>query len=126
MTFVSVAVAASSFGVSESTLLRRIRAGDVPAIVERGSWRIPKSALPVANAPAAITEPAGWFTEQTDRFVGLPPLLSPEQVCQITGLGLTAVRTAIRAGDFPVARVGKRKMVVTARLAAMLGLEMVA
>lgn len=50
------------------------------------------------------------------------PTLSVEQAGQLLGMGRVAAYAAANRGDFPVLRIGKRLIVPTAKLLAMLGL----
>ena len=53
----------------------------------------------------------------------LPTVLSVEHGGQLFGLGRTAAYEAVQRGELPVLRFGRRLVVPTARLLAMLGLE---
>jgi hypothetical protein len=50
------------------------------------------------------------------------PVLTVERAGAIIGLGRSAAYDAIRRGDLPSIRIGRRVVVPTARLADMLGL----
>lgn len=51
------------------------------------------------------------------------PVLTPERAGAILGLGRTASYDAIRRGDIPSLRLGRRILVPTAGLRALLGLD---
>ena len=53
----------------------------------------------------------------------LPTILSVEQAGQLFDLGRSAAYEAVERGELPVLRFGRRLVVPTARLLAMLGLE---
>jgi hypothetical protein len=53
----------------------------------------------------------------------LPTILSVEQAGQLFDLGRSAAYDAVKRGELPVLRFGRRLVVPTARLLAMLGLE---
>lgn len=53
----------------------------------------------------------------------LPPLLRMEQACEVLGISRSAGYRAAAAGRIPTLRWGRRVYVPTARLLAMLGLE---
>jgi excisionase family DNA binding protein len=53
----------------------------------------------------------------------LPPTISVEHAGQLLGLGRSAAYEAVRRSELPVLRFGRRMVVPTARVLAMLGLE---
>ena len=68
------------------------------------------------------------MTQNPPRRVRLPdpqeqPTLSIEETAAILQLGRNTVYEAVRSGAVPSIRVGRRYLVPTARLAAMLGLR---
>jgi excisionase family DNA binding protein len=54
---------------------------------------------------------------------GLPTVLTVEQAGRLFGLGRSGSYDAVQRGELPVLRFGRRLVVPTARLLAMLGLE---
>ena len=113
---------AAILGISHSTCLRRIRSGDIPAVAEHGVWRVLASDMP---SQAVATEPVEGDTSRTmlsRRLAELPPLLTAEQVANVTGCGLPAIRTAMRRGDIPTRKVGAKRMVPVVLLGEWLGL----
>lgn len=125
-TFVSIAAAAAALKISESTCLRRVRRGELRAIADGGRWRVYADQLPAEPAPlpGERLDDVSWATSVIRRRLAeLPPLLSPEQVAKLTGLGIDATRSALRAGDIPNRKVGARRMVPAVELARWLGVE---
>ncbi len=53
----------------------------------------------------------------------LPPLLTVEQTVRLTQLGRATVYEALRRGDLPSVRVGRRVLIPTAALMRRLGLD---
>ena len=53
----------------------------------------------------------------------LPPVLTVEQAGRLVGLRRTAAYDAVRRGELPSLTFGRRVLVPTARLLALLGLE---
>ena len=62
-------------------------------------------------------------TAGTDLLAEMPALLSPEQVAELTGLGIEATRSALRAKQIPNHKVGPRRMVSAVELARWLGVD---
>jgi excisionase family DNA binding protein len=58
-----------------------------------------------------------------DEVRQLPPVLSVEQAGQLFGLRRSAAYDAARRGELPTIRFGRRVLVPTGRLLALLGLE---
>lgn len=56
----------------------------------------------------------------TEELRTLPPTVEVDVAADILGLGRTAAYSAARRGELPVIRVGRRIVVSTARLLAML------
>jgi len=54
---------------------------------------------------------------------GLPPTISVEHAGRLLGLGRSAAYEAVRRSELPVLKFGRRMVVPTARVLAMLGLE---
>ena len=98
-------------GFSESTVRRRIDSGELPALVRGGNFRIPRGAVERAAATATATAnvaPASGVDWLGQRLASLPLLLSVEQVAELLGVPVHAVRDATRRGDIPVRRFGRR------------------
>lgn len=53
----------------------------------------------------------------------LPPTLSVEQAGQVLGISRRSAYRAVERGDLPTLRLGRRVLVPTARLLALLGVE---
>jgi excisionase family DNA binding protein len=53
----------------------------------------------------------------------MPPTLTVEQAGQVLGLGRYAAYDAVKRGEIPVLRFGRRLIVPTPALLAMLGLD---
>lgn len=53
---------------------------------------------------------------------GLPPTISVEEAGQILGVSRRSAYRAAESGELPTLRLGRRLLVPTARLLAMLGL----
>jgi excisionase family DNA binding protein len=53
---------------------------------------------------------------------GLPPTITVEHAGRLLGLGRSAAYEAVRRSELPVLRFGRRMVVPTARVLAMLGL----
>lgn len=53
----------------------------------------------------------------------LPPTLSVEQAGQVLGISTRSAYRAVERGDIPTLRLGRRVLVPTARLLALLGVE---
>lgn len=53
----------------------------------------------------------------------LPPILTVEQTAQLLGISRGLAFTAVRAGDIPSIRIGRRILVPRDRLRQMLGLD---
>lgn len=56
----------------------------------------------------------------------LPPTLTVERAGQLLGISRYAAYRAASSGEIPVLRLGRRLVVPTARLLAMLGIELYA
>jgi len=54
----------------------------------------------------------------------LPPTISVPEAGQLLGLGRYAAYDAVKRGEIPVLRFGRRLVVPTARILAMIGLDM--
>jgi hypothetical protein len=54
---------------------------------------------------------------------GLPPTISVERAGRLLGLGRSASYDAVGRGELPVLRFGRRLVVPTPRLLAMLGIQ---
>jgi len=121
--FVSISTAAVAFGISESTCLRRVQRGEVQAVSDAGRWKVLASELPSRPQPTSPSLDGAESARSVlvRRLAELPPLVGPEVVAEITGLGITAVRRAIRNGDIPSRRVGSRRLVPVLLLGEWLG-----
>lgn len=53
----------------------------------------------------------------------LPATLSVEQAAEVLGISRRSAYRAVERGDLPTLRLGRRLLVPTARLLAMLGVE---
>jgi excisionase family DNA binding protein len=53
----------------------------------------------------------------------LPPILTVEQTAQVLGISRGLAFTAVRAGDIPSIRIGRRILVLRDRLRQMLGVD---
>lgn len=53
----------------------------------------------------------------------LPPILTVEQTAQVLGISRGLAFTAVRAGDIPSIRIGRRILVPRDRLRQKLGLD---
>lgn len=53
----------------------------------------------------------------------LPTVLTVERAGQLLGLGRTAAYEAVNRGEIPIIRLGRRVVVPTARVLALLGLH---
>lgn len=53
----------------------------------------------------------------------LPPILTVEQTAKLLGISRGLAFTAVRAGDIPSIRIGRRILVPRDRLRQMLGLD---
>ena len=53
----------------------------------------------------------------------LPPILTVEQTAKVLGISRGLAFTAVRAGDIPSIRIGRRILVPRDRLRQMLGLD---
>lgn len=53
----------------------------------------------------------------------LPPILSVEQTAKVLGISRGLAFAAVRAGDIPSIRIGRRILVPRDRLRQMLGLD---
>ncbi|HEV2889983.1 MAG TPA: helix-turn-helix domain-containing protein [Frankiaceae bacterium] len=53
----------------------------------------------------------------------LPPILTVEQTAQVLGISRGLAFTAVRAGDIPSIRIGRRILVPRDRLRQMLGVD---
>lgn len=125
-TYVSIAAAAAALKISESTCLRRVQRGELRAVVEGGRWRVEASQLPQRPAQPAGDQPGAESSPSTllrRRLAAMPALLSPEQVAELTGLGIEATRSALRAKQIPNHKVGPRRMVSAVELARWLGVD---
>lgn len=120
----SISSAAAAFGISESTALRRVRSGELRAVDDRGKWKVLASELPVRRTTSKAVDDgdASPRSALLRRLGELPPLIGPEVVAEVTGLGIWAVREGIRRGDIPTRRVGSRRLVPVILLGEWLGL----
>jgi hypothetical protein len=123
---VDVSTAAAILGLSESTVQRRCRSGELKAFADQGRWRVLRSSLPspIPLIPGDPTMPATSAAGVlSGRLATMAPLLTPEQVAHITGLGISAVRSSLRSKDgIPYVKVGSRRMVPTIKLGIWLGI----
>lgn len=119
--FVTVDRAAIALGVSQSTVLRRCRSGDLSAVYERGKWWVPRARLPgtVSRHQDDDDDPVANLRR---RLAAMPGLLTAEQVADVTGMSIWSVRAAMRSGDIPSVRVGSRRLSPKAALVSWLGL----
>ncbi len=53
----------------------------------------------------------------------LPPILTVDQTAQVLGISRGLAFTAVRAGDIPSIRIGRRILVPRDRLRQMLGVD---
>jgi excisionase family DNA binding protein len=53
----------------------------------------------------------------------LPPILTVEQTAKVLGISRGLAFTAVRAGDIPSIRIGRRILVLRDRLRQMLGVD---
>jgi excisionase family DNA binding protein len=53
----------------------------------------------------------------------LPPILTVDQTAQVLGISRGLAFTAVRAGDIPSIRIGRRILVLRDRLRQMLGVD---
>ena len=53
----------------------------------------------------------------------LPATITVEQAAEILGISRSAAYRAVARGEIPVIRIGRRLLVPTAKLLAMLGIE---
>jgi hypothetical protein len=79
------------------------------------------------NSELPVTQPVGGISNQMSRNTAVGPkwreraAVTVEGAGEILGIGRSAAYSAAKAGQIPTIRVGRRLIVPTARLRAMLG-----
>lgn len=73
------------------------------------------------ETPAQVSEPK--INSISDAYLErLPPLLTVDQAIGLTQLGRSTIYQAIRSGDLPSIRIGRRVLIPKASLLRRLGL----
>lgn len=75
---------------------------------------------PVTDPASATADPSSGSREGEDRY---PPLLTVEQAIRLTQLGRSTVYEALRRGDLPSVRIGRRILIPRRSLMRRLGLD---
>lgn len=75
----------------------------------------------MANHPTTAPRRGAPARHTTDRLGELPPTLTVEQAGEMLGISRRSAYRAVARGDLPTLRLGRRILVPTPRLLALLG-----
>ena len=96
----------------------RLRAYSARTLKTQSTRRYVPHAPPHGEAGELPADASGIADEKRRRFrvkklAELPDLITPEQLCEVTGdLSVQAVRAACRRGDLPAAKIGRKWFII--------------
>lgn len=106
--------AAAMLGVSPNTVRRRIASGELEAVNDNGNHRILLAAIEAAiNTPKHADDLTGDLSH-------LPGLVDARTAAPILGMSVHSVWYHLRQGHLPSRKLGRRVLIPTSAIAAML------